>query len=207
MSPASARARRRTRPALPLLLALLCGSATRAAETPAAPEPLRPRSEVTLGAAVHVFSRFPSYAGPLPVLEAAYHHRLDVGAVPELLRLGAGVRVAPRGAAAAPLEGYVRLQLVSPLGPWQPALGPELGYSGLTRLTRILPGTAHPNDGVEAAEPRTTPFYMALAAAPLRFQLARLTLSAAEVHVGTELVRPGSTLRLQLGLLSIGGVL
>jgi hypothetical protein len=158
---------------------------------------------VTLGAVGHVLTRFPSATSPRLALDVALHYRLDVGERPDLVQLSAGVRVAPGGDAALPLEGYGRVQLVAPLGAWRPALGPELGVSGFTHLMR----PPYADDLHDQREGRLSPFYVALSLAPLRFQRGRFTLSAAELQVGTGLLQPGGALRLQLGLLHLGGTL
>ncbi|HZH15331.1 MAG TPA: hypothetical protein VE057_13350, partial [Archangium sp.] len=48
------------------------------------------------------------------------------------------------------------------------------------------------------------PAYVAVHAAPLRFAFRRFTVSALELQWGTTLNRPGSTLRLQFGLVHLG---
>ncbi len=202
MLPSTTR-RRRTLPALVAASALLPWAAAHASGPHPAPESGHRRTEVTVGVVGHVLTRFPSVTPPQLVLDVALHHRLEVGGRPDLLLLGAGVRVAPGGDNALPLEGYGRVLLVAPLGAWRPAIGPELGVSGLTRLMR----PPYADDLHDQREERLSPFYVALSAAPLRFQRGRFTLSAAEFQVGTALLQPGGTLRLQLGLLHLGGTL
>lgn len=55
--------------------------------------------------------------------------------------VGAGLRAtAPSAIARVPLEGYARAVVTGVIGPWEPLLGPELGLSGLSGLSRPLPG-------------------------------------------------------------------
>jgi hypothetical protein len=175
--------------------------ATSPATTPS-PEPRR-HLEVTVGAVGHVLALFPSVTPPRLALDVALHYRLEVGSRPDLLELAAGMRLAPAGDSALPLEGYGRVLLVAPLGAWRPAIGPELGVSGLTRLMR----PPYADDLHDQREAGLGPFYLAISAAPLRFQHGRFTLSAAEFQVGTGLFQPGGALRLQVGLLYLGGTL
>ncbi len=200
----SSTTRRRALPALVAASALLPWAAhATAPRTASSADPGPHRTGVTLGAVGHVLARFPSITSPQLALDVALHHRLDVGPRPELLELSAGVRIAPAGDAALPLEVYGRVLLVAPLGAWRPALGPELGVSGLTHLMR----PPYPDDLHDWREEHLSPFYVAMSAAPLRFQAGRFTVSAAELQVGTALLQPGGSLRLQLGLLHLGGTL
>jgi hypothetical protein len=117
--------------------------------------------------------------------------------------LGGGVRLAtPQGGAPVPLEVYTRALLSARVGPWSPALGPELGYSFLSevgpRESRLPPDIL----GLEAKY--TGPLYVAVHAAPLRFTFGRFTFSALEVTLGTPITTPATLLRLQVGLLSAG---
>jgi hypothetical protein len=197
--------RRRALPALVAASALLPWAAAHAM-SPGTVFPLEPghhRTEMSVGAVGHVLSRFPSATTPRLALDIALHRMMDVGAHPDVVRLTAGVRFSPGGDAHLPLEGYSRVQLVAPLGAWRPALGPELGISGFTRLMR----PPYADDLFDDREKRLSPFYVAVSAAPLRFQSGRFTLSAAEFQVGTSLLQPGGALRLQLGLLHLGGTL
>jgi hypothetical protein len=136
-----------------------------------------------------------------PGLEAAYAY--ETGS----WRLGGGVRWNFSALGGnPPLEVYARGQLVADMGVWRPAVGPELGLSGLRIVS--APATGFPTDYPDVRANRIGPAYVAIHAAPLRFAFGRFTASALELHWGTFLKpRPGSLLRLQLGLLQVGVML
>ncbi|HZI03690.1 MAG TPA: hypothetical protein VEZ71_06690, partial [Archangium sp.] len=101
---------------------------------------------------------------------------------------------------------YARAQLTANLGVWRPAVGPELGLSGLRIVAQSNAGI--PSDYPNTLAERFGPAYVAIHAAPLRFAFGRFTASALELQWGTQLTpRPGSVLRLQLGLLQVGVML
>ncbi|MGZ3461002.1 MAG: hypothetical protein ACXU86_21145 [Archangium sp.] len=132
-------------------------------------------------------------------LEAAYAYELGSW------RLGGGMRWAPAGRGALPLELFARALLTPHLGVWRPAVGPELGLSGLPII--LPPQGGFPDDLSRQQAAQLGPAYVAVHAAPLRFAFQRFTLSALELQWGTSLNRPGSTLRLQLGLVHLGVLL
>jgi hypothetical protein len=146
--------------------------------------------EVSLGATAVTLTNGGVYnvSSPRLGLEAAYSRELGSW------RLGGGVRWAPSGQGNLPVELYARALLSTQAGFWRPAVGPELGLSGLPII--IPPAGGFPDD--------LSPAYVALHAVPLRFSFRRFTVSALELQWGTTLNRPGSTLRLQLGLLHLG---
>lgn len=129
-------------------------------------------------------------------LDAAYAYELGDW------RLGGGVRWAPSGRGDLPVEVYARALLSTHLGRWRPAVGPELGVSGLPVI--LPPAGGFPDDHSVQQASRLGPAYVAVHAAPLRFAFRHFTLSALELQWGTTLNRPGSTLRLQLGLVHLG---
>ncbi|MFY0562495.1 hypothetical protein ACN28E_01525 [Archangium lansingense] len=129
-------------------------------------------------------------------LEAAYSYELGSW------RLGGGLRWAPSGRGNLPVEVYARALLSTKLGRWQPAVGPELGVSGLPVI--ISPVGGFPDDLSRQQAMQLGPAYVAVHAAPLRFAFQRFTVSALEVQWGTALNQPGSTLRLQFGLVHLG---
>ncbi|QRK09170.1 hypothetical protein JQX13_03145 [Archangium violaceum] len=138
-------------------------------------------------------------------LDVAWHYTLGMGARPRSVRLTAGVRVGPPGSAELPLEGYGRVELVARVGPWVPAMGPEVGVSGFTHLSRYSESPAYPRGVRGVVQERLGLTYAGLALAPLRFQLGRFTVSAAELQAATPLEDFGSAVRVQLGLLHLGG--
>lgn len=129
-------------------------------------------------------------------LEAAYAYELGSW------RLGGGLRWAPSGRGNLPVEVYARALLSTHLGRWRPAVGPELGVSGLPII--LPPEGGFPDDLSREQAAQLGPAYVAVHAAPLRFAFRRFTVSALELQWGTTLDRPGSTLRLQLGLVHLG---
>jgi hypothetical protein len=169
-----------------LLAALLPGAAVASTQ------------EVSLGTTAVLLTNGGSYnvTAPRLALEAAWSR--EAGS----WRLGAGVRWAPAGRGAFPVELYARALLSTHLGPWRPAVGPELGLSGLPVI--LPPAGGFPEDLSERQSAQLGSAYVALHAVPLRFAFGRFTASALELQWGTSLNRPGSTLRLQLGLLHLG---
>ena len=100
-------------------------------------------------------------------------------------------------------ELYARALLSGQVGHWQPAVGPELGLSGVPVVQPR--SNALPADYLDSRRDRFGPVYVAIHAAPLRFTFQRYSVSALELQWGTHLVpRPGSNLRLQVGLLRVG---
>ncbi len=169
-----------------LLAALLPGAAVASTQ------------EVSLGTTAVLLTNGGSYnvTAPRLALEAAWSR--EAGS----WRLGAGVRWAPAGRGAFPVELYARALLSTHLGSWRPAVGPELGLSGLPVI--LPPAGGFPEDLSERQSAQLGSAYVALHAVPLRFAFGRFTASALELQWGTSLNRPGSTLRLQLGLLHLG---
>ncbi len=190
-------------PALAAGLALLL--ATEAQAQSLATEVRRPSHELTVGATGFLFRNFLSATPPQIALDVAYHHTLDTDAREELVRFTVGMRLGLLGGARVPLEGYGRAQLVASFGVWKPALGPEVGVTGFTRSMRLFEGTGYPDVYVSLAEQTMSPVYVALSASPLRFQFNRFTVSAAEVQVGMPVPHLTSALRVQLGILHVGG--
>jgi hypothetical protein len=135
------------------------------------------------------------------VLEAAYQRSLGAADSPWLVR--GGIRATrPDPLARFPLEAYAQLLVRARIGAWEPAAGPELGVSGLIGLYEA---PWRPFDYTQVEQRRVSPLYAAMGAAPLRFRVACFTLSALELRVGATLAPPGTAVRLQLGLLQVGG--
>lgn len=122
------------------------------------------------------------------------------------VQVGGGLRTGmPPAQGKLPLEAFVRVQLSTRIGFWRPAAGLELGLSGFNDryYTAVFPDNRQ--EGYEDA--RLGPAYGAFTASPLRFQLGRFQLSALQVSLGTGLEALGSSARIQLGVLSLGGTL
>jgi hypothetical protein len=157
--------------------------------------------EVSLGATAVTLTNGSAfiYSAPRLGLEAGYSHELGSW------RLGGGLRWAPASQGNLPVELFARALLSPHLGVWRPAVGPELGLSG---LPIIRPSRGHlPEDLPLFQAEQLGPAYVAFHAAPLRFAFHRFTVSALELQWGTTLLQPGSTLRLQLGLVHVGVML
>ena len=154
--------------------------------------------EVSLGTTAVILTNGGVYNASAPrlSLEAAYARELGSW------RLGGGVRWAPSGRGNLPVELYARALLSTQSGFWRPAVGPELGLSGLPII--LPPEGGFPDELSRQQAAQLGPAYVAVHAAPLRFAFRRFTVSALELQWGTTLNRPGSTLRLQLGLLHLG---
>jgi hypothetical protein len=154
--------------------------------------------DVSLGATAVILTSGSNFnvAAPRLGLEAAYAQALGSW------RLGGGVRWAPSGRGSFPVELFARALFGPQLGAWRPAVGPELGLSGLPVI--VPPAGGLPEDLSRRHAERLGPAYVAVHAAPLRFAFQRFTASALELQWGTSLNQPGSTLRLQLGLLHLG---
>jgi hypothetical protein len=119
------------------------------------------------------------------------------------LELAAGLRGAlPDDAGGVPGELFVRARLVARLGYWEPALGPELGWSGLARLGSPPGGLPDDIDRVEGA--RLGGLYLGFDAAPLRFRFGRVTASVFELLLGAGLWPAGGVLRVEFSWLQLG---
>ncbi|PTL77001.1 hypothetical protein [Vitiosangium sp. GDMCC 1.1324] len=154
--------------------------------------------DVSLGATALLLTNGGVYnvTSPRLGLEAAYAHELGSW------RLGGGVRWLPAGRGNLPLEVYARALLSTHLGVWQPAVGPELGLSGVPII--LPPKGGFPDDLSRQQAEQLGAAYVAVHAEPLRFVFDRFTVSALELQWGTSLNQPGATLRLQLGLVHVG---
>lgn len=154
--------------------------------------------DVSLGVTALTLTNGGSYnvTSPRLGLEAAYTHELGSW------RLGGGVRWLPTGQGNLPLEVFARALLSTRLGVWRPAVGPELGLSGVPTI--VPPRGGLPDDLSRWQSAKLGAAYVAVHAEPLRFIFDRFTVSALELQWGTTLNQPGATLRLQLGLVHLG---
>jgi hypothetical protein len=161
-------------------------------------EALASGHEVALGTTAVVLTNGGSYNITAPRLGLDVRYAYALGS----WSLGGGVRWAPRGQGALPLELYARALLSPARGVWRPAVGPELGVSG---LPIILPPTGgFPGDLPDLQASKLSPVYLAVHAQPLRFVFHSWSVSALELQWGTPINQPGSALRLQLGLVHLG---
>lgn len=122
------------------------------------------------------------------------------------VQVGGGLRAGmPPAQGQLPLEAFLRVQVSTRMGSWRPAAGLELGLSGFNDryYSDVFPDNEQ--EGYEDA--RLGPAYGAFTASPLRFQLGRFHLSALQLSLGTGLKALGSSARIQLGVLSLGGTL
>jgi hypothetical protein len=155
--------------------------------------------EMSVGAAALTTMDFlRPHTGRIAV-DAAYAYRT------ERWLLGGGLRYAfPRDTAALPLELYGRALLVGRMGAWAPALGPELGLTGLAVISSDTWAPGLPDDFERRQAGLLGPVYLSFHAAPLRFEIGAFTLSALELQLGANFPPLGSSLRLQVDLLHVG---
>jgi hypothetical protein len=169
-----------------MLAASLAAAAVLATGT--LPAGLEPSAGLSVLATQHVFS----YA-----LEPA----VEVGAgwrVREAWVVGAGVRL---GLGPVLPEGYLHLSAAPALERWLPRVGLELGLSARTRFTE---GDQILRETRQAAEESAGVTYVAVRAEPLAFRWSRWRISVLELQLGTFFPDPGRTLRVQLGLVTVG---
>jgi hypothetical protein len=103
-------------------------------------------------------------------------------------------------------EGFIRLQATPALGRWMGVAGIEVGVTSRRRYDVPSGGVA---EGLrQQAEDEISPFYLGFHTAALRFAFwERWRLSLLELQIGSHFGRIGEHVRVQLGLLSLGGVL
>ena len=123
------------------------------------------------------------------------------GGIP--VEVGGGLRgTLPRAGVVVPMEIFARARWNGRLGFWSPMVGPELGWSGLARLSPREDGLPQDLDRVESQ--RLGGLYLSFDAAPLRFQLNHCTLSLLEISLGSTLTPVGSAVRMDVGLVYVG---
>ena len=163
-----------------------------------------PRHELTAGVStLNYMGTFRPSPGVILVEAAGLRTMAEEGPW-SALQLGGGVRLGlSQIPPQLPLEAFVRMQLSAKLGIWRPAGGIELGLSGFNQRFN---SPAFPYNRLEGFEDATLgPAYGAFTLSPLRFQVSRFHLSALQVSTGTSLGALGSNVRVQVGLLSLGG--
>lgn len=121
------------------------------------------------------------------------------GALSGLLGWEAGVRL---GFGPARPEGFVRILAEPADGAWDPVTGLELGLTGRARFDdgeKLLRETR------AAMEEDISPVYIAVHSEPLAFRFGRgWRMSVLGLSVGTHLGHTGRTVRLHVGILTLG---
>lgn len=196
---------------LAAVLVLVASAAAPASTSP----PADRRNELSAGVASLGYSGFFRATSGILTGTLVYHRAFALGPEERTpFRVGGGVRFgqapqSPTGAIRFPLEFFVTAQLQARLqfGPvsWEPAVGPELGLSGLADLG--WGRAALPEDLYILEQERAGPFYLGFTAEVLRFRWSWLTLSAAGFTLATGLSPPGATIRTELSYLRVGVVL
>lgn len=124
-------------------------------------------------------------------------------------RVGGGLRIYwPQTLAPLPLEVFGEVQVVAPVGLYQPGLSVQVGLTGVSAF--FVHNRSMEDGSAQEEASRALPLYAEVGAAPLRFRpqhgtLHRVTLSLLELHLGTLLLPPGRVGRTQLTLASVGG--
>lgn len=99
-------------------------------------------------------------------------------------------------------EGFGRLLIGQALKAWHPNIGVEFG---VTTRDYFEDGSSLLQETRKAMQEGIWPVYVAVHAAPVKFFFGHgWTVSAMEVDLGTQLSDFGTTLRVRLGLFSIG---
>lgn len=199
--------RQTTKPVVPsrLMAGVAAGFVLFSTSLAFASETRQPLGELSLG-----YVGFVQLApGDIPsrgAIDLAFHREWTPSRLPLPLRLGAGFRVPTSFAhATVPGELYFRAQLVARMGPWAPVVGPQVGLSGLTRHVRLWNSSDNfPDDLAREQERKVGPVYVAMEAAPLRFEVGAWSVSAFELLLGGSLFPAGGAARLQVGFFSLG---
>lgn len=137
---------------------------------------------------------------PTMSLDAAYMRAASVTGFGSHFFWGGGVRLSmPPAAAAFPIEAFVRAELRTRLGYWEPSGGLELGLSQIPAPWPVMRLSLayeqfHQDDLLHG------PAYMAVHAAPLRFHVGRFVLGGPEVQFGPVGPPVGTVIRIQVGL-------
>lgn len=120
--------------------------------------------------------------------------------------IGLGARLAtPATYSGNMLELYLRPSVSHALGFWNPTMGIELGLTPFTLFDPTPRGIS--DSAYQQESDHQTPFYVALHAAPARFQWKRLSVSVLEVQWGTPVIAATKIARMHVGLLQIGWTL
>ena len=99
-------------------------------------------------------------------------------------------------------EGFVRLLAVPEIGAWRPSVGIELG---LTNRSHFDEGETLLRETRKAMEHDISHIYIAGHSTPVSFLLwNRWRISVMELNIGTHVGDTGRTMRVQIGILSVG---
>jgi len=162
--------------------------------------------ELSVGATGHRYQSYLRASVPQALLEVAYHHRAALEGPASALVIGFGVRTGRPPSSAlekvtAPVEAFAQVQLRAQAGPWELAVGPEVGVSGFAGLAnRVIP--AEGEDQREVS--RLSPAYLGFSASPLRFHLGRLWVSVLELQLAASSFPRAVVVRGQVGFLRLG---
>lgn len=115
--------------------------------------------------------------------------------------LGARVLSGAALPAGVAVEGFAAAALAPEFGPWRPALGLELGVSGATRFVLPQAFVAPGSDAHRRGHP--SPLYVTMVSTPLRFRFGRVGVSVLGLGFGTDALRPGRLLRVQVTYLQL----
>lgn len=99
-------------------------------------------------------------------------------------------------------DGFIRLLAAPRIGAWQPFVGFEFG---VTNRAHFKQGENLLQETRAAMEGDISHFYVAGHSAPLSFKVwDKWRVSVLELHIGTNLGHTGQTVRVQVGVISIG---
>ena len=167
----------------------------------AEPQAKSPSQEISAGLTnisyISFYSRTPQiYAG-----EVAYHRALAAEGFWSRVWVGGGVRGhLPTLLRPMPLEVYVQARVSARFGLWEAAAGPEFGVSGMATLYPLLAD----NDVGQIEQKLVGPMYFGFGAAPLRFHLGPVLLSALEFNFGSSAPPLGSATSMRVTLFRLG---
>jgi hypothetical protein len=167
-----------------------------------AEEPTRaPAQELSVGMTTLSYVSFYSLSPTTFTAEVAYQRALGAEGFLSRVLVGGGVRGSlPSRLTSLPLEVYVQARLTARLGIWEGAVGPEVGVSGMATLYPLLAD----NDGGVKEDELVGPVYVGIGAAPLRFHLGRVLLSALEFNFSASAPNVGSASGVRVTLLRVG---
>ncbi|HEX5746347.1 MAG TPA: hypothetical protein VFZ09_08885 [Archangium sp.] len=170
---------------------------------PAQAEPPAKSPAQELSAGLTNISYISSYSRTPQIFaaEVAYHRALGAEGFLSRVWVGGGLRGhLPTVLRPMPLEVYVQARVTARFGIWEAAAGPEFGVSGMATLYPLLGD----NDVGQIEQKLLGPAYFGFGAAPLRFHLGPVLLSALEFNFGSSLPPLGSATSVRLTLIRLG---
>lgn len=168
------------------------------AESPARRSPVQ---ELSVGATSLSYASFYSLSPTTIAAEVSYNRALGTEGLLSRVLVGGGLRGSlPSKMMSMPLEVYLQARLTARLGIWEGAVGPEVGVSGMAVLYPLVGD----NDGGQREDELVGPVYVGLGAAPLRFHLGRVLLSALEFNFSASAPDTGSASGVRVTLLRVG---